>query len=288
MRTVRENMEYRLTTPFFEENNMIQNRFRRLAPLVFVMFAICIAPLTTHASWVVNVGTTIKFGDGPGSLAGEFNIKTNQSGSGGGNVTGNSYESRFNSFCVQTNEYINYSDVFTINNISFNSQLGGQALAARTSALYRTFMSGFEASASGVYAMIGSGADAATYDFGAGRAADADLLQKAIWFYQGQSVAVQTVTNNKFVKAVESLGFATDLAASALTGTNLTSYGGVRILNLVKGSSMITNPTAAESAQDQLYFGGAPVGSPEVPEPATMLLFGLGAYGVCCVRRRRI
>ena len=267
---------------------MIQNRFRRLAPLVFVMFAICIAPLTTHASWVVNVGTTIKFGDGPGSLAGEFNIKTNQSGSGGGNVTGNSYESRFNSFCVQTNEYINYSDVFTINNISFNSQLGGQALAARTSALYRTFMSGFEASASGVYAMIGSGADAATYDFGAGRAADADLLQKAIWFYQGQSVAVQTVTNNKFVKAVESLGFATDLAASALTGTNLTSYGGVRILNLVKGSSMITNPTAAESAQDQLYFGGAPVGSPEVPEPATMLLFGLGAYGVCCVRRRRI
>ncbi len=294
MQMVRENMECRLTTrkferqfifsvweprstPFFEENNMIQNRFRRLAPLAVVMFAICIAPLTTHASWVVNVGNTIKLTDGPGTLAGEFKVGTSQpnSGSSSNASTGNFSIERFRTFCVQTNEYFSYGETLTIQNISMNSQAGGQALASNTSALYRTFMNAYEAGATGVTTLIGS----ATYDFGAGnRASDANLLQQAIWKYQG--FAAYSAVSNKFTLAVEALNL-TAMAVN-LSGAELATYGGVKIMNLYRADG--------SNAQDQLYYGGGTSGVPPVdaPEPATMLLFGLGAIGAGFVRRRRI
>ena len=255
---------------------MIQNRFRRLAPLAVVMFAICIAPLTTHASWVVNVGNTIKLTDGPGTLAGEFKVGTAQpsNGSASNTSTGSYGTERFRTFCVQTNEYFSYGETLTIQNISMNSQAGNQALASNTSALYRTFMNAYEVGATGVTTLIGS----ATYDFGAGnRATDANLLQQAIWKYQG--FAAYSAVINKFTIAVEALNLTT--MAANLTGTELATYGGVKILNLYHADG--------SNAQDQLYYGGAPLGGPsDVPEPATLLLFGLGAIGAGFVRRRRI
>ena len=61
------------------------------------------------------VGEKIKFGDGPGTVGGgEFYIYDAYSG-----------DLLITTFCVERNEYINYSGTFTIQDISTEARAGG-------------------------------------------------------------------------------------------------------------------------------------------------------------------
>ena len=250
----------------------------RVLSAIVSIALICISSTIAQASWVVKIGNTIKFMDGPGNLnGGEFKIGTNQTSSGGSDATtgGNYSTERFRTFCVQTGEYMNFTDEIKITGITQSSVGNNPApLTARTSALYREFMTGYESNVSSNAStrdFFGYSFAQYTYNASGTGVLDPDLLQKAIWQFQGQ-ITTETDGNNKYVKAVNtkatSLGWDTDLLAQNLSEVHKLTYGYVSILNLVYNSNNA-------HAQDQLYFD-KPAFLSAVPEPATAGLFGLG------------
>ncbi len=263
----------------------------RIANSFFLMLVISCMFLGNEAgaAWVVDTNTNIKLFDGPGRVnAGEFIVKTDQQGN-------NFQTERFRTFCVQINEYVSYGEKLDIYGISDVSKLGDNPLTARTSALYRAFMNGYAAAgttANNAVAILGT----TTYKFnGSGgtnnsNEADAGLMQKAIWKYQGQGsyVTSETASNNKFVAAIENLfsTWAPGLLASQLTGTDRSLWGNVKILNLYRTVGSNTHV----QAQDQLYWDGSTFSGspPAVPEPATVALYALGAFGMVWVGRRKM
>ncbi len=243
---------------------------------VLAIVAIVLAPLASEGSWVVNLNNTIKLNNGPGNLAGEFTVGTAQPSSGSGDNTSPANYStvRFNTFCVQVNEFFSYGEVLTIRGITQFSEDGHQPLASQTAALYASFMNGYEDNLSSLNFF---GNTNATYNYtsASSRASDADLLQKAIWHFQGQGTYVtsETNANNKFVNAV-----------SALSSSALLTYGsGVSILNLTR----VVGSNNYYRAQDQLYYVRSPQGGAPVPEPSMMALFLFGAIGAGWTASRR-
>lgn len=249
----------------------------------FVLFFAPSLSAVCSASWVVNTSTTIRLYDGPGSVgAGEFIVKTDQ--------VGDKFKTeRFRTFCVQLNEGVVLGKNLEIAGISFQTMTSGQPLSARTSALYRAFIDGYN---SGVDKVSFFGEDYAKYFFNSNSNSSANLLQKAIWKYQGQGnyATTETVQSNKFVRAVEDLatdlGWASGLLAQDLKGKDFQLYGGVRILNLLT-TDKYGNKV---QVQDQLYYDKnfSPFNPSPVPEPATIALLGLGvAFAPSLLRKRR-
>jgi hypothetical protein len=158
----------------------------------------------------------------------------------------------FQTFCVETGEYVAQPMDIVVSTTNINGSAGSHAvwggvpnvgdnLDARTAFLYTKFATG---TLSG-YTWTG-----------AGRAASADALQKAIWYIEGESGGA----DNAFAA----------LATDATTvGGNTDEWvgkgiGDVRILNMYT--------TSGGLAQDQLYL---------VPAPAAigLGLIGLGLVG---------
>jgi hypothetical protein len=177
---------------------------------------------------------------------------------------------------------MNFTDVFKITGISQISVGNNPAsLTARTSALYREFMAGYESNASTRNFFEDSSASY-TYNASGTGVLDPDLLQKAIWQFQGQ-ITTENDGNNRYVKAVNAkasqLGWNVGLLAQNLSEVHKLTYGYVSILNLVYNSNNA-------HAQDQLYFD-KPAFLSAVPEPATAGLFGLGILLAGAYRARR-
>ena len=258
-------------------------KFWKSASFGLALAASGIASSSSQAGFYGSVtkGDVIRFGDGPGA-DGEFN------------VLGSNNETKFATFCVQTNEYMNFGPQFKIVDISQGSVgYSTQYLTVGASALYAQFAKAYDVGNVNVF----SGLNNVGYDFaGSGRTADANDLQTALWYYQGQNANLlgllpNPVTNNKYINAVNSLfTSATAFSAAATffaTPSNfsmVSDFGNVSVLNLVWGVNDNGTP-----AQDQLYWHPQPSGGPSaVPEPSTMVLFGLGAIGVGFIRRRRV
>ncbi len=244
--------------------------------LVLVTLALCVASACQNASasWVVP-GTIIKLWDGYGNVnAGEFKVTD-------ATVMSNPTPAqvRFNTFCVQVNEYVNLGEQLRVGAISnFDDSSSPRALSARTSALYREFLRG---------STKFFGYTSASYNYGnnSTHESDAGKLQQAIWKFQGQSGYASV--DNKYTRAVEafalSKGWAAGMAATSIAAADQALYGGVKILNLFRGNGF------TQKAQDQLYFDqSSPIGGSPVPEPATVALYALGAFGMVWVGRRKM
>ena len=208
--------------------------------LGFLGFLVSASNIYAYPVNPVAIGDEIKFGNGPGTTnGGEFKVYDNS-----GNYI-------FNTFCLETNEYINYSDTFRVDDISTEARNGGSGggspdpLDAKTAYLYHNFYWG----------------TLAGYDYtGASRSSCANDLQNAIWYIE------EEITSYSFTM----VDYVT-LANLAVSSSSWSGLGDVRVINLTDSIGNLK--------QDQL--------TTVVPEPATILLMATGLLGIVAFGRKR-
>lgn len=218
-------------------------RLLQCVPFVLVLVLVGIA-IPAEAGPFVKAGDIVEFDDSWGTTGGgEFLIEVNDAWS-------------FITFCLQKTEFINFKDPFRVDDVTKyavtdpadkgGDALGRDFISEHTAFLYTRFTEG---------TLTGYDYANNLADDGKGRADSADLLQKAIWMFEGE---IAMSASNKFVV----------LANTAITGGLWSGTGHVRVLNLSRNGI---------EAQDQLTI---------VPEPGSMMLLGTG-IAVAAARRRR-
>jgi hypothetical protein len=207
----------------------------------------------------VVAGNIIRLYDGPGTTGGgEFWVDVQGAGVSG-TITATNND--FITFCLEKNEsFGSFGQPLRVAAVSTGAVNGGVSggnpdpLDPGTAWLFTQFASG----------------TLAGYSHTNG---NADSLQRAIWFIEGEFGAGYTLAQ------LDALDHQAKLWVDDATGAGWTDIGLVRVLNLQKFDNA---SHAWVASQDQLYL--APV--PE-PETYAMLLAGLGLLGVAARRRKR-
>ena len=209
--------------------------------LAFLGLAVLGSYTPIYAYPVVSIGQSITFGNGPGTTGGgEFKVYD----------AGGAY--LYNSFCLETDEFLNYSDVFMIDDISTEARGGGSGgpspdpISQETAYLYHHFYWG----------SLPTSTTLGNYVYGSDTSAN--YLQRAIWWLEGETLGV----HNDYVT----------LAQAAVSGGAWTGLGDVRVLNLLYQDG--------RPAQDQLVVV-------PVPEADTMLLLGFGLISLVGIGRTK-
>jgi len=201
----------------------------------------------------VQVGDLLKFSDGPGVLNGGEFFVDNRTSNG---ITANPGD--FITFCVQTNENINFASLFRVDAISTQSVVDQNVpLASGTAYLYRRFRDGTLVMRD--LALYGTGT-------AANHAADGDALQQAIWYLQFGRAVTGTATQ------ILDANYLISQANTAISSGLWSGISNVRIANL----SYATGSKTGNPAQDQLVL---------LPEPGSLIMWSL--FGACVIGCRR-
>lgn len=208
----------------------------------------CIALSASVCQAGISTGDTIRF--------------TNREGSTGGGEFGvaelpNANTELFRTFCLQVNEYLDFSPIgFKVVDISDHAQgYSDDPLDARTAYLYTQFRNG----------------TLSNYNYtpsSAAHVASADALQKAFWAIEGET---GSATGQALTWINE--------AAAAISGGAWSGLGNVRVLNIEWTFRSEGQFPEGTPAQDVLTI---------VPEPASFTVWCvLGMAGLAAWRRRR-
>ena len=233
-----------------------------------IIFLACVAFAFAAAANQVQVGySTSPYGPYQTGAGGEFTLNPitgwlNLSGYVSGTTKDIGVSGTFQTFCVEGTEYIYPYD--TIYNVQLNKNAiwgsapgSGDPISVGTGWLYRQFATGsWEAGLSYDYTNPGRSGSAGS---------SADLLQKAIWWLEGEENIGYSASNPYMAAVVNK--FMSESGAKADGGW---TYG-VYAMNL-------TNPRTGAVAQDQLVY---------VPDGGlTLMLLCLGLGGVGVVSRK--
>jgi hypothetical protein len=218
-------------------------RMRKIRLLVLLL-TLGLIPATAANAAPIVAGDIVRLTDGIGTTnGGEFNMFVN------GSATS------FITFCLQQSETILFNTDLRVGSVStYADDAGGNdTLSYQTAWLYENFRNGTLAG----YTQTNK---------------NANLLQTAIWYFEGEGF-YSDPNGNKFI-----------LAANQAVANGYNTLGNVQVVNLFYANG--------QKAQDQLILQApAPPPPPpptqQVPGPAALTLMAPAALGLAFMRRRR-
>ena len=222
---------------------------------IIALSCLSIVCLVAEASASIGVGSIIKIHNGPGGPGGEFGIEDLAAP---GVID-------FITYCVEKNEYINFTAPFYVESIASYANLGGiggptnDPVDPRTAWLYYNYRQG----------------TLANYDYGpitdtdTSRAMSANALQNAAWYLEEEQSS--PVTGQDYVDAADA-EYQSYLNDPGYFGNMEAAIANVRIMNLR------WNDENGNLAQSLLF---------SIPEPGTIAIWSvLGMIGLVGYFRR--
>jgi hypothetical protein len=158
----------------------------------------------------------------------------------------------FLTFCLEVNEYFSPGENLKVGSITDSARNGGAGGATAGADPI-----------SGTTAYLYTQFRMGDADFSSGK-----LLQEAFWYLENEITSASQAALNLITLAQSEM---------AAIGWGADYLGGVQVLNLWRGTNYATR------AQDMLTWDG----TTSVPEPASVLLLGIGGIAASAVSRRR-
>jgi len=248
----------------------------QLSAVAVVLAVFFTTSVVARASIVVEVGDDIRLHDGIGSRGGIFQVDVLTKG-----VNSSPYD--FDTFCVQTQEFVTMNTTYRVLGITKNTygiNQNGIKLGSFAAWLYSGFL----------------GVDGVTLgaNFSKTDLLDVNALQVGIWQSMGYASpnTIPTISYDTVLLASWVTAFAADAAwAMQAADVNGNKTGNVSIMNLAKGYVKHGIFKVKDlKIQDQLvWIPPPPDGGAPVPEPLSLAVWSLLAMcvgGISTQRRR--